>query len=99
MSLELRWTEQAVNQLGGIAEYVGLTSPIYAEQLVERLVGRLRQAQEFPLSGRQVPEAGPADLRELVEVPYRVIYRVLPGAIIVIAVVHGRQDLRAHLSG
>lgn len=99
MSHELRWTEQAVNQLGGIAEYVGLASPIYAEQLVERVVGRLRQAQEFPLSGRQVPEAGQANLRELVEVPYRVIYQVLPAAIVVIAVVHGRQDLRTHLSG
>lgn len=99
MSLELRWTEQAVNQLGGIAEYIGLASPVYAEQVVERVVGRLRQAQEFPLSGRQVPEAGQTDLRELIEVPYRVIYRVAPGTIIVIAIVHGRQDLAAHLPG
>ncbi|MBA3343522.1 MAG: hypothetical protein H0T48_17030 [Gemmatimonadaceae bacterium] len=47
MSLELRWTEQAANQLGAIAEFVSLTSPVYAEQLVERLVDRLSQAQEF----------------------------------------------------
>lgn len=68
-SLEIRWTEQAVNQLGAIAEYISLASPISAEQVVERTVDRLRQAQDFPASGRHVPEAGHADLRELVESP------------------------------
>jgi plasmid stabilization system protein ParE len=97
VSLELRWTEQAVNQLGAIAEYIGLASPIYAEQIVDRVVGRLRQAQDFPASGRHVPEGGQTDLRELIEAPYRVIYRVVPGAILVIAIVHGRQDLGTRL--
>ncbi|MGI9043750.1 MAG: type II toxin-antitoxin system RelE/ParE family toxin [Gemmatimonadaceae bacterium] len=64
MSLELRWTEQAANQLGAIAEFVSLTSPVYADQLVERLLDRLSQAQEFPESGRHVPEADHADIRE-----------------------------------
>ena len=96
MSLELRWTEQAANQLGAIAEFVSLTSPVYAEQLVERLVDRLSQAQEFPESGRHVPEAGPADIRELIEFPYRLIYRVGSSTIDVVAIVHGRQDLSPH---
>lgn len=56
MSLELRWTEHAVNRLGAIAEYISLASPIYAEQVVERIVVRLRQAQELPESGRRVPK-------------------------------------------
>jgi toxin ParE1/3/4 len=55
VSLELRWTEQAVNQLSAIAEYISLASPIYAEQVVERLIAWLRQAQDFPASGRHVP--------------------------------------------
>ena len=99
MSLELRWTEQAVNQLGAIAEYISLASPIYAEQVIERLIARLRQAQDFPASGRHVPEAGQTNLREVIEAPYRVIYRVAPSAIEVIAIVHGRQELGAHLPG
>ena len=99
MSLELRWTEQATNQLGAIAEYISVASPIYAEQVVERIVARLGQAQEFPESGRRVPEAGGMDVRELVEAPYRVIYRVTRSTIEVVAVVHGRQDLASHLPG
>ena len=97
MSLELRWTEHAVNQLGAIAEYISLASPVYAEQVIERIVGRLRQAQEFPESGRRLSEAPDAGLRELIESPYRLIYRVTPSAIEVIAIVHGRQDLLREL--
>ena len=40
----LRWTEHAVAQLASIAEYVSLSSPVYAEHLVDRLAQRLDQA-------------------------------------------------------
>ena len=73
MSRTLRWTEQAVNQLSAIAEYISLLSPVYAEQVLERVVLRLRQAQQFPESGRRVPESGRADARALVEPPYRIV--------------------------
>jgi plasmid stabilization system protein ParE len=99
VSLELRWTERAVNQLGGIAEYIALVSPVYAERTVDRIVARLRQAQDFPESGRPVSEAPTLELRELLELPYRLIYRVVEDTIVVIAIVHGKQDLPRHLSG
>lgn len=75
MRLRLRWTEQAVNQLGGIAEYIGLSSPVYAEQVIARITARLQQAIDHPQSGRVVPEFNRPDVRELVEPPYRIIYR------------------------
>ena len=99
MRLELRWTEHAVNQLGAIAEYISLASPVYAEQVVERIVARLGQAQEFPESGRRVPEAATIDVHELIEAPYRLIYRVADSTVVVIAIVHARQDIRRHLQG
>jgi plasmid stabilization system protein ParE len=45
VSLGLRWTEHAVNQLGAIAEHISLVSPIYAEQTVDRIAHRFLQAQ------------------------------------------------------
>ena len=98
MSLELRRTEQAVNQLGAIAEHISLVSPIYAEQVVERLVARLRQAQDFPASGRFVPEMSRPDLRELIEALHRIIYGVRPTVVEVTAILHGRQHLATHVS-
>ena len=97
MSLALRWTEHAVSQLGAIAEHISLVSPIYAEQTVDRIVLRLRQAQTFPESGRRVPEATTLDIRELIEFPYRLIYRIQAETVEILAIIHGRQDLQSHL--
>jgi toxin ParE1/3/4 len=97
VSLALRWTEQATQQLEAIAEYISVSSPVYAEQVVERIVVRLRQVQEYPESGRLVPEAPNVDIRELVEPPYRLIYRVRSETVEILAIVHGRQDLPSHL--
>ena len=63
----LRWTEQAVTQLGAVAEYIAISSSVYAEQMVDRVVRRLGQAQRFPESGRAMPEYDTADIRELIE--------------------------------
>jgi plasmid stabilization system protein ParE len=38
-----------------------------------------------------VPEVQRAEIRELLEPPYRLIYRVQPEAIEVLAVLHSRQ--------
>jgi plasmid stabilization system protein ParE len=91
---QLRWTEHAVTQLGSIAEYISLASPVYAEQIVERIVGRLAQAVEYPESGRVVPELAQPSVRELIEMPYRLIYRVDAARITVLSILHGRQELR-----
>jgi toxin ParE1/3/4 len=93
VTLRLRWTEQAVAQLSAIAEQIATSSPVYAETVVDRIVHRLAQAQRFPESGRMVPEYERPEIRELIEFPYRVIYRRGPEAIEVVAIVHSRQDL------
>ena len=88
----LRWTEHAVSQLAAIAEYISADSPVYAEQVVEQIVRRLAQAQAFAESGRVVPEVGREDVRELIEAPYRLIYRVRADALEVLAILHARQE-------
>jgi len=90
----LRWTEHAVAQLEAVADYISLSSPVYAEHLVDRIARRLEQACEFPESGRVVPEFARPEIRELIERPYRLVYRVHADVIEVLSVLHGRQELR-----
>ena len=94
----LRWTEQAVDQLGAIADYISLASPLYAERVIERIVARLEQARRFPQSGRAVPEWRDPQIREFIESPYRLIYRPGVEAIEVLAIVHTRQKLELHIA-
>ena len=92
--LALRWTEHAVTQLAALAEYISLDSPFYAEQVVDRVVARLEQARPHRGSGRAVPELGREDVCELIEAPYRLVYRVRADAIEVLSILHGRQRVR-----
>lgn len=72
------WTETALEHIAGIKRYIAQTSQLYAELTVRRILGRGKQLDAFPESGRVVPEVGRPEIREVIEQPYRVMYRVLP---------------------
>lgn len=61
--------------------------------MVDRLTNRSEQIASFPLSGRMVPEYEAPDVREVIERPYRIIYRIKPDQIDILAVVHSAQML------
>jgi plasmid stabilization system protein ParE len=61
--------------------------------MVDRITRRSEQISTQPLSGRKVPEYEAEDIRELIEKPYRIIYRVKQDQIDVLAVIHGAQLL------
>jgi toxin ParE1/3/4 len=89
------WTERALTLLGAIHTYIAAASPVYAARVVDRVLARVEDLATFPESGRQIPEYGAVELREVLEGPYRILYRYRPEArrIEVLAVVHGRQLL------
>lgn len=87
------WTDRAFDHLLQIREQLALTSEVYAERVVDRIVSRSKQLGAFPESGRRVPEYPRGDVRELIEPPYRVLYRVRAVQVDVLAVIHGRREL------
>jgi toxin ParE1/3/4 len=91
--LPLRWTEQAVEHLGGIADFISLSSPLYAEGMILRIELRLQLPRTHPQIGKPALEFGDQTIRELVEHPYRIFYRPLPDCIEVLAIVHGRNEI------
>ena len=91
--MKVYWTNNAVDHLVNIYEYISLNSPIYATRMVDRLTRRSEQIADYPLSGRKVPEYDVEDIRELIEKPYRIIYRIKQDRIDVLAVIHGAQLL------
>jgi len=90
--VRVNWTETAIEHLSGIHEYVAQNSPAYARRIVDRLTRRSQQIAQFPYSGRAVPELDLPQVREVIEGPYRIIYRIRPDQIDVLAVVHGAQQ-------
>ncbi len=74
--MRVHWTQNAIGHLANIYEHIALNSPTYAKGMVDKITHRSEQIADQPLSGRKVPEYQAADIRELIEKPYRIIYRI-----------------------
>lgn len=72
--VKLIWTDQAIDDLNDIGNYIGESSEKYAKLTVKRLFERTQILREFPLSGRIVPEKNDESIRELIDGNYRIIY-------------------------
>jgi plasmid stabilization system protein ParE len=93
MPTKIFGTQQAREDLRGIRAFIAKDAPATASAFVRRLrdsVGRLRN---FPHSGQVVPELGRQDLREILRGNYRIIYRVRPSHVDILAVYHSAQWL------
>ena len=91
--MKVHWTNTALEHLLSIYAYIAQESPVYADRTVDRLTRRSEQVALFPRSGRIVPDYDTSDIREVIERPYRIIYRIKPDQIDVLAVLHSAQQL------
>ncbi len=74
--IKLRWTTQAVEDMEAIRKFIANDSDAYADLVVARLLESVERLEHFPRSGRIVPELSDPQLREIIEAPYRIVYRV-----------------------
>ena len=95
--MKVYWTDDAISHLIGIYDYIARDSSVYAQRMVDRLTRRSQQISDFPRSGRMVPEYETPDIREVIERPYRIIYRVKVDQIDILAVIHGARLLPSEL--
>jgi addiction module RelE/StbE family toxin len=87
------WTGPALDDLARIKEHVERFDPRAARALGARLEESVQRLREHPLSGRIVPECASRRLREVIVAPYRIVYAVKDGKVLVLRVWHGRRDL------
>jgi plasmid stabilization system protein ParE len=72
----IRWTQQAVEDLRLIREFIERDSAYYGRVVAERLFAATERLEVFPMSGRVVPELGRDDVREIIAGEYRIVYRM-----------------------
>jgi len=78
MDYQIVLSPSARRDLRDIIRYISLDSPERAVAFGQFLIGSIRQLANFPGMGREVPEFGRAEVREIVVRNYRVIYRLEP---------------------
>ena len=91
--MKVEFAAEAIYRLQQIHEFVAADSPSNAVRLIERVIARAESLAEHAHRGRQVPEYGREDIREIRERPYRIIYRVTQTAVQILTVMHERRLL------
>jgi toxin ParE1/3/4 len=69
----------------------------HARAVVSEILSVSRSIGEFPQIGRNVPEIVDENVRERFVYSYRLIYRIEPESILIVAVIHGKRLLE-HVS-
>jgi plasmid stabilization system protein ParE len=93
VAYEIDWAESAVVTLLDAVEYIARDSPSYAAALAIRAERAAASRSELPERGRRVGEFDDEAVREIAVDSYRLIYRVQPGRVMILALVHKSRDL------
>mgnify|MGYP000104913394 CR=1 FL=1 len=91
--MDVIWTQEALERLEDIQYYLAVQekapqAPQAAQDTLERIFAREAQIKEMPLSGRVVPDYNIANLRDLIEGSYRIIYLIQADRILIVSVMH-----------
>jgi plasmid stabilization system protein ParE len=98
MAQKIIWTSDAYRDLQGIFEFISRDSAAIAISSVERILARIDQLIEFPFLGARVRHWKVSPYRHLLEPPYRIIYRVENGVVVLVGIIHAARDLRRILT-
>lgn len=82
------WAPSALEDVNSIAEYIARDSVDQAALFVVRLFEATDRLQEFPLSGRVIPEIDNQSCREIIYGSYRIMYRLDDDEVWITGVVH-----------
>ena len=88
------WTENAIQSLETIKEFISQDSANRAEQWVHELFSAGEDLCNFPMRGRIVPEFNKENLRELIIENYRLVYRMKTNQIEILTVFEGHRLLK-----
>ncbi len=91
------WTNPAKERLKRLHNFIAADSPMYAKRVTQELVRKSEMLAEFPRMGRIVPELNDENIRELLVYSYRLIYGIVDADVIILAIVHSKQDMSGGL--
>jgi toxin ParE1/3/4 len=89
--LKIRFTPSAETELLSAAKYIKNDNPVAALKFLKKADDLLHRLENYPLSGRTIPEFPGLPYRELLVLPYRFFYNIENKTIWIVAVWHTAQ--------
>lgn len=94
---EVIWTDQAIEDINNIAEFIAKDSFKYAQIQVGKFFDLALLLENNPKIGRRVPETNDDSIREIISGSYRIIYKVrTKKEILVITVHHSSRSMKSN---
>ena len=76
MDFKIILAPRAIQDLQEIVRYISFDNSVRAESFGRELIAKTRLLAAFPEMGRVVPEFGEPNVRELIHLSYRIVYRI-----------------------
>ena len=92
--MRIRFTPSAKAEFLDALSYIRADNPDAARRFRIKAERILRRLEDFPDSGRKLPEFPDLPHREVIARPYRFFYRVQGKTVWVVAVWHSAQDVQ-----
>ena len=83
------WTNEAFDDLLQIEDFMGIDK---ASKVIDKIIDRTRQLEDFPLSGKIQPTQTRQEYRFLVEGNYKIIYSFRNNKVYINTIFDTRQD-------
>jgi plasmid stabilization system protein ParE len=89
------WSAPAKTDLRSIHNFIAHDSRHYANKVTQDIREKTDILDQLPKLGKTVPEVRDETVRELSLYSYRIIYEIRAQDVVVLAVVHKRNDFKA----
>jgi plasmid stabilization system protein ParE len=89
--MKVVWSPLAEHRAMEAVDYIAEDRPAAAARWLEGLLDHVAQLDQLAERGRMVPEIGRSAYREVLFAPYRVIYRVDAGRVVILTLRHTRR--------
>ena len=76
MDFKITFSPLAEQDIEELVAFIGADDKVAAERMAQRIMNRVESVSKYPRIGTIVPEFDCEELRELLQAPYRIIYRI-----------------------
>ncbi len=87
------WTQETLDKLSDIEDFISQDSPQRAAKFVNYLIQRGEGVSKNPRIGRIVPEISNPNIREVIAKKYRIVYKIQENKIEILTVFEGHKLL------
>lgn len=90
------WSRTAERDLGSIIDYIAEDSPLNAKKVLTKIKKKSSVLYNYPSRGRIVPELKEFNIlqyREIIVVPWRIIYKITEDKVNVMSVFDARRNV------